>query len=336
MILNEFVFGFSFARDVCNGGMAAQDAATILQNYATEGNVFYVNVLPPQLIDRRFLINYGQYTGSRLIEEPLKKYSEEAHLKQLVKINKKVFFITNELPTSGEEETKEKTVIVINKADLSKYQDFFSKKEAIKIRQDMLPSAFKKATESGNLDIEIRDPYLIKEKFLQALIDENVFNKAKIKFHFSVLDSYETEEWMDDATHPKWSSVKKDIYKDQLIHKARHQLASLFLSKPRYKKELKTLLASDRLSVLFYVLKEQYYNPQYYGSDRNGHWHHRFLRIRQNMAKFTFESSHSFIFKKVRDHWRWPGEYLHFRHAKNQEFEEFSHSFDPAIPLKID
>ena len=93
--------------------------------------------------------------------------------------------------------------------------------------------------------------------------------------------------------------------------------------------------ANTSLRLLFYVLKEKHYKSPRYKWDRNGHWHHRFLKILDQKNLYTFESSHSFIHKKVQPHWHIPGEYLHFRHAKNDEFDSFKKAFDEPVEIKI-
>jgi hypothetical protein len=153
----------------------------------------------------------------------------------------------------------------------------------------------------------------------------------------------------DDA---RWGTITSEDYKKILFGNAQRHVDGLFdyhlyeakkdheIREARkkidiIKSKLRMFQANNSLRLLFYVLKEKHYKSPRYKWDRNGHWHHRFLKILDQKNLYTFESSHSFIHKKVQPHWHIPGEYLHFRHAKNDEFDSFKKAFDEPVEIKI-
>jgi len=353
MELKEFSFGVSFCKEVYRKSHFSNRLSPVLQTYATEGNVFCVHVLDHSYLTVELgIANYGRFTGGRLLVEPLgSSYSENMHLNHLKRKRKKIFFFTHELPSNfdGDDFVK-----IINIHDFETYSDFFYKKEAIKIRQDQLAPALYNTVSGFGSEIEIREPYL-KGKFIAELSKHKVFEKSKVKYHFSVFDEklWEgTNQWMLDENHDRWATITKEDYKTILLDNAKRYVDKLFdyhflpgmnVSEKKeaenkitsIKNKLRKAQHDGQLQILYYILKTNHFESPYYKKDRNGHWHHRFLRVLDNKNMYTFESSHSFIYQRVRPHWHPPGEYLHFRHAKNDEFDSFKKAFDEPVELSI-
>lgn len=353
MELKEFSFGVSFCKDVYRKDIYKRILAPLLYTYALEGNVFCIHVLEDTYLDYESgLFNYGKFTGNRLIKERLAgSYSERTHFNLLTRKGKKIFFFTQDSPSDLAGHNLVKT---INLHDFPKYSEFFYRKEAIQIRQDNLAEALNNSVSGNGSEIEIREPYL-KGEFLSALLKYQIFDKCKITYHFSIFDKtawIPENAWMLDPDDGRWGSIKSEVYKKILVGNAQRHVDGLFdyhLKEARngteikearnkiniIKNKLRLAQANNSLRLLFYVLKEQHYKSPRYTWDRNGHWHHRFLKILDQQNLYTFESSHSFIHRKVQPHWHIPGEYLHFRHAKNDEFDSFKKAFDEPVEIKV-
>lgn len=348
--MTEFSFGVSFCKDVIQKPDYHNQMTSVLQAYATEGNVFCIHVLPSSFLSfPSGLANYGKFTGNRLIVEPLSgTYSEHMHLRLLKGKRKKIFFFSKETPSSFDHEY----VKVINVLDFSKYSDFFQKREALQIHQDKLAKALANSVSGKGSVIEIREPFL-KGKFIEELLNNKILNKCKITYYFSNISGMAWEapyQWMEKAEKhdPRWKVISNEHYKKILEEKCQRYLDGIFdylcnsnMSKEQeneaqrkiqtLKEQLWAFQQSDSIRFLFCILKMAYFSPPYYNSDRSAHWHHRFLRISDQKNIYTFESSHSFIHKHIQPRWCEGGELLHFRHSKNEEFDSFKKAFDVVV-----
>lgn len=352
MEMTEFSFGVSFCQEVYRKNYYREQLASVLQSYAMEGNVYCVHVLDDSYLTVDLgVANYGRFTGDRLLKEPLRgPYSETMHVNLLKRKRKKIFFFSHDTCT----DLGDNFIKIINLQDFAKFSEFFYKREALQIRQDQLAPALYNTVSGSGSEIEIREPYL-KGKFISELFKYKVFEKSKVNYHFSVFDEKLWDgpnQWTQDEKHRQWAMITKEHYKKMLMDNAQRHVDKLFdyhflpgmnagerkeaeNKITSLKNKVRSAQKNGQFSIFFYNLKPNHFESPFYKKDRSGHWHHRFLRILDNKNLYTFESSHSFIYKRVLPHWHPPGEYLHFRHAKNEEFDSFKKAFDEPMKLYI-
>jgi len=269
--------------------------------------------------------------------------TEEKHLDHLKELGQPVFFISRDMDSDVGKTPVE--VLKFGSIDYKKRLPFFRKQEPFEIPQDKLVQALVRTVGKQKACIDIRDPYL-NRLFVNEVIHQNILSNAQIKFRFSLTDedlwARAGLKWVlgsHISEAHKWSPFPSKKHKQDYIRKnlgkfAKNHVQNIF-SDQTLEAQQKVLKANreKKLQFLFYRLKDDHFDPYRYDSDCKAHWHHRYLQVEQNNNTYTFESSHSFIHKIVRDTWRDGGESLHFRAAKNEEFKSFEEAFE--VPVDI-
>lgn len=327
MVLNSFHFGLAFSKDIAFNKAQATTAQQILNKVSEDGNGFFFSIYNSCEITRGIQTRLGRFTGDRIKIVPFDSaYTEDRHLKAIAHHTLlPVIYFSNTLS----KQTRENLLIF----NLNEYEEevrpFIEKRAPLQVDQDMLPSAFLKCAFISNAKLKIRDPYC-NLRFIIELIKTDFFDRGSLEYHFLRAGVEEAREELMKR-HLSIQEYKKSILSNAPLWLCK-ELAKLGLKdseKKRIQTELNKLESNNKLSLYVYLLKDEHNSsPTYYWEDAAAHWHHRYISIETNMNKTVFESSHSFIYRKVRAHYRRPLEKLHFRLSTEGDFSKYDNAFD--------
>ena len=334
MVLNSFHFGLAFSKDIAFDGEQASKALGILNKISEDGNSFFFSIFDNCGITRQIGPRLGRFAGNRIQTVPFNNiYTEERHLNTLANHTLlPVLYFSNSLPRQTR---KNLFIFNFNEYD-QEVRPFIEKRVPLQVDQNMLPSAFEKCTYISPAKLKVSDPYL-NFPFIIELIKTDFFNRGSLEYHFLRAGVEEAKKSLDN-----YPAMNKQKYKEMISSTAPDWIhwGLDYFGKPSEKeqiqKKMQELINKNKISFYLYLLKDQHNScPKFYWEDSAAHWHHRHISIQANMNKTFFESSHSFIYKKEREHYFRPLEKLHFRLSAEGDCSRFANAFDEPVLIRI-